>query len=57
VGRFDAEMRSLLERALAQSGGRIYGPGGAAAALGLRPTTLQGKLRRFKVGARRSREG
>ena len=49
VGRFDDEVRALLERALARTGGRIYGPDGAAAALGLPPTTLQGKLRRFKV--------
>jgi len=57
VGRFDAEMRSLLQRALAQAGGRVYGAAGAAAALGLKPTTLQGKLRRFKVQAHREHEG
>jgi formate hydrogenlyase transcriptional activator len=48
-GHFDDEMRALLERALQATGGRIYGPEGAAALLGLKPTTLQGKLRRFGV--------
>jgi formate hydrogenlyase transcriptional activator len=48
-GRFDEEMRALLARALEACGGKIYGESGAAALLGLRPTTLQGKLRRFKV--------
>jgi len=44
---YDVQMRALLGRALAASGGKIYGPEGAAARLGLPPTTLQGKLRRF----------
>ncbi len=48
-GRFDDEMRALLERALRATGGRIYGPQGAAALLGLKPTTLQGKLRKYGV--------
>ena len=45
VGRFDDEVRTLLSRALARCGGRVYGPNGAAAMLGLKPTTLQGKMR------------
>jgi formate hydrogenlyase transcriptional activator len=49
-GRFDDEVRSLLTRALAAAGGRIYGPQGAAALLGLKPTTLQGKLRKHGIG-------
>ena len=49
VATFAAGMRSLLTRALEAAGGRIYGPRGAAALLGLKPSTLQGKLRRFKV--------
>jgi formate hydrogenlyase transcriptional activator len=43
---FDEGVRQLLERALDAAGGKIYGDDGAAALLGLRPTTLQGKLRR-----------
>jgi formate hydrogenlyase transcriptional activator len=48
-GRFDDAVRALLERALAHAGGRVYGPSGAAALLGLRPTTLQGKMKKYGV--------
>jgi formate hydrogenlyase transcriptional activator len=48
-GRFDDEVRALIERALAHAGGRVYGAAGAAALLGLRPTTLQGKMKRYGV--------
>jgi formate hydrogenlyase transcriptional activator len=50
-GRFEDEVRALIERALSHAGGRVYGPGGAAALLGLRPTTLQGKMKKYGVGA------
>jgi formate hydrogenlyase transcriptional activator len=49
-GNFDDEVRGLLERALIACGGRVYGPAGAAALLGMAPTTLQGKLKRYGVG-------
>jgi formate hydrogenlyase transcriptional activator len=52
--RFDDAVRELLVQALEATGGRIHGPSGAAALLGLRPTTLQGKLRRHRI-ARPSR--
>lgn len=46
----DAEMRHRdrenLRRALEQCRGRIYGAGGAAALLGLKPTTLMSRLKR-----------
>ena len=48
-GRFDDEVRALIERALSAAGGRVYGPNGAAAMLGLRPTTLQGKMKKYGV--------
>jgi formate hydrogenlyase transcriptional activator len=51
-GRFDDEVRLLIERALAATGGRVYGPKGAAALLGLKPTTLQGKMQKYGVSAR-----
>jgi formate hydrogenlyase transcriptional activator len=59
VRRFDDAVRDLLEGALARCGGRIYGPNGAAALLGLRPTTLQGKLRKHGIptGGARDRGG
>jgi formate hydrogenlyase transcriptional activator len=44
----DAE-RDAIVRALRESGGVIAGPTGAAARLGLRRTTLQGKMRRLGI--------
>ncbi|HEX7489553.1 MAG TPA: sigma 54-interacting transcriptional regulator [Anaeromyxobacteraceae bacterium] len=48
---FAEEVREVLERALAACGGRVYGPQGAASLLGLKPTTLQGKLKKYGVAA------
>jgi formate hydrogenlyase transcriptional activator len=48
-GHFDDEVRAVIERALAAASGRVYGPGGAAALLGLRPTTLQGKMKKYGI--------
>jgi formate hydrogenlyase transcriptional activator len=50
-GHFDDEVRALIERALEHAGGRVYGPNGAAAMLGLRPTTLQGKMKKYGIPA------
>jgi len=47
VPSFDDATRAILQRAMDATGGRIYGPGGAAALLGLKPTTLQGKLHKY----------
>jgi formate hydrogenlyase transcriptional activator len=47
-GLADLERRTILE-ALARSHGKIYGPSGAAAALGLKPTTLYGKMRKHGI--------
>jgi len=41
------EERRFVAAALERSGGRVYGPAGAAAALGLKPSTLQGRMRRL----------
>lgn len=47
----DAEMkqreRDNIIAALRQTGGRIHGPGGAAALLGVRPTTLASRIKRM----------
>jgi formate hydrogenlyase transcriptional activator len=48
-GTFEEEVRALIERALKATGGRIYGPHGAAALLDLKPTTLQGKMRKYGI--------
>jgi len=44
----ELERRAILE-ALERSGGKVYGPGGAAQALGLKPTTLYGKMRKHHI--------
>ena len=41
--------RRLIERALVACGGRIYGPSGAALRLGLKPGTLQSKMKRLGI--------
>ena len=46
---FDAATRDTIEAALRATRGRLYGPAGAAARLGLRPTTLQSKMRRLGI--------
>jgi transcriptional regulator with GAF, ATPase, and Fis domain len=49
----DVEVRRLerenIERAIAQAGGKIYGPGGAAGLLGLRPTTLAYRMKALGI--------
>jgi transcriptional regulator with GAF, ATPase, and Fis domain len=47
----DEAQRSHIERVLALVGGRIYGRGGAAERLGLKPSTLQSRMK--KLGVRR----
>ncbi|MBI5480870.1 MAG: hypothetical protein HY906_18570 [Deltaproteobacteria bacterium] len=51
VRRFDDAVRDILQAALAAAGGKVYGPDGAAALLGLKPTTLQSKLQKYGVRA------
>jgi formate hydrogenlyase transcriptional activator len=55
--RFDDEVRDLIERALAACGGRVYGSTGAAALLGLKPTTLQGKMKKYGVREKKAEGG
>jgi formate hydrogenlyase transcriptional activator len=44
----EVERRTILE-ALDRAGGKIYGPDGAAKALGLKPSTLYGKMRKHQI--------
>ena len=44
----EMERQAILE-ALARCHGKIYGAGGAAAALGVKPTTLYGKMRKHRI--------
>jgi len=48
LGLADLERRAIVE-ALHRCHGRVYGPKGAAALLGLKPTTLYGKMRKLGV--------
>ena len=49
--------RANLVAALARSSGRIYGAGGAAELLGVKPSTLQSRLRAFGIRARERGSG
>ena len=41
--------RAHLRRVLEATGGKLYGPGGAAEILDLKPTTLQSRMRKLGV--------
>jgi len=45
------ERRAIVD-ALTSHRGKVYGPDGAAAALGLKPTTLYGKMRKYQIPKR-----
>ena len=47
--------REATVAALHESGGRIYGPGGAAERLGVKPTTLASRLKALGLGRQTSR--
>jgi|CXWL01.1.fsa_nt_gi transcriptional regulator with GAF, ATPase, and Fis domain len=51
---FKEQMRTNLQRALEESGGRVYGPDGAARRLGIKPTTLMSRIK--VLGIRRNRD-
>jgi transcriptional regulator with GAF, ATPase, and Fis domain len=46
--------RESIQSALAQTGGKVFGPGGAAELLGMKPTTLASRIK--ALGLRRERE-
>jgi transcriptional regulator with GAF, ATPase, and Fis domain len=43
----------MIEQALAASAGKVFGPGGAAERLGLKPTTLASRIKRYGLQKRR----
>jgi transcriptional regulator with GAF, ATPase, and Fis domain len=48
-----AEEKAIIEAALNESGGRVYGPSGAAAKLGIPRSTLESKIRSLKINKNR----
>jgi PAS domain S-box-containing protein len=48
-----AEEKAIIEAALRESGGRVYGPSGAAAKLGIPRSTLEHKIRSLKIDKNR----
>jgi formate hydrogenlyase transcriptional activator len=53
--RLPAEEKAAIEAALRDCGGRVYGPSGAAAKLGIPRTTLESKIRSLKINKNRFR--
>jgi PAS domain S-box-containing protein len=47
------EERAMIEAALAQTRGQVSGPGGAAAKLGMAPSTLESKIKSLNINKRR----
>jgi transcriptional regulator with GAF, ATPase, and Fis domain len=47
------EDKAMIEAALRECGGRVYGPGGAAEKLGMPRTTLESKIKSLKINKNR----
>jgi formate hydrogenlyase transcriptional activator len=50
-----AHEKAIVEDALRASGGRVFGPSGAAARLGIPRSTLESKIRTLKINKSRFR--
>jgi len=53
--RRPAQEKAIIEAALRESGGRVYGPSGAAAKLGIARSTLESKIKLLKISKNRFR--
>jgi transcriptional regulator with PAS, ATPase and Fis domain len=51
--RLAAQEKEIIETALRQSGGQVFGPSGAAAKLGMPRSTLESKIRSLKINKNR----
>jgi len=49
------EEKSMIEAALKESRGRVFGPSGAAARLGIPRSTLESRIRALKIDKKRFR--
>jgi formate hydrogenlyase transcriptional activator len=54
-GAVAAHEKAIVEDALRASGGRVFGPSGAAARLGIPRSTLEWKIRALKINKSRFR--
>jgi DNA-binding NtrC family response regulator len=50
-----AKEKEMIEVALRESGGRVFGPSGAASKLGMPRSTLESKIRSLKIDKNRFR--
>jgi formate hydrogenlyase transcriptional activator len=48
-----AQEKEMIEAALSESGGRVFGPSGAAAKLGIARSTLESKIRSLRINKKR----
>jgi DNA-binding NtrC family response regulator len=48
-----AQEKEMIDAALAEAGGRVAGPNGAAARLGMPPSTLESKIKAMKISKHR----
>jgi formate hydrogenlyase transcriptional activator len=55
TGALSAHEKAIVEEALRASGGRVFGPSGAAARLGIPRSTLESKIRALKINKTRFR--
>ena len=53
LSQLAAQEKVMIEAALRESRGRVFGPSGAAAKLSIPPTTLESKIRSFKINKNR----
>jgi PAS domain S-box-containing protein len=51
--KFAVQEKEMIETALRESGGRVFGPSGAAAKLGMPRSTLESKIRSLKINKNR----
>jgi len=51
--RLPAQEKAVIEAALRECGGRVYGPSGAARKLGIARTTLESKIQALKINKNR----
>jgi len=53
AGKLAAKEKEMIEAALRECGGRVFGPSGAAARLGMPRSTLESKIRSLKINKNR----